>query len=1029
MIDIEFQQKKELILDAIDIFVEIGQFTQVKPNGEARCPLPSHGSDDKHPSFHVYEDTQSWYCFAENVGGNVIDFYMRLRNQTFWDIFKELAQKTGIPLKDFTPEEKKKVEDQRTIDDILQDTALFYSQNFTDEAKNYLLNDRKLTEDTIKENRLGLSGGGLKNFLFNDKQYPSALCLDSGVLKEFKKEDGTTFIGDYFYEKRIIIPIIKNGKAVHFIGRSLDESKPKYLLKSGAKTYLPGEENITKNRVFVVEGIFDWLMAKQRGIPAIALVGTSLDSEKAKKFKCEEIIIALDPDKAGSAAIIEVGKLFGQRAKVLKLPKGQDPDQYILSHSDEAIEKTLAKLPFFYSYWIRTIPKKIDKKELPKKLEPILRQLSTEEDIYCEAYLDEIKEHFELKPKARTAYSKQITKFREEKKTKEKKAQEKQTSGFSLFNEPKSIDYLFHPALTIDKEHQRILVGTPKQIPTFVDGKVVYEEQITLLCNNGEKWKLVEEEITKRGWYPSTTPSFGLGKARCSEKFIDSLTVIPRCDHGDQCYQIKQANNPYTDIFLPIKNTFEHFLDFSNSPAYSTVITLWVIGTYLFVLFPAYPYLHPNGFKESGKTKLGEIIARLAFNAESASNSSASALFRTIEANLPTFLLDEAEQLTGLEDNPDLRLIFNAGYKVNNPVKRVNPNTLKVESFNIYSPKVIISINPLDRTLASRAIPIIMLRTANSEIGKRKVTDNAADWQKLRDSLYTFLFHHALCIGDIYDNPTYLSRLNNRDEEVYSPLFAIAHFIDSYIPSDQQKLLPIVDTFASETASEEEGLDDWSLWILQAIDELVTDYRQYLIKDVRAKIVSNRQEAGETLDDRFSNRFIGTTLRKFGFKRGPNQREGKTYRLKREAIENLKPRYGLLPKEDGHKGHDGHTSESDIIPLLDIPTNEKPDEVGQEALFSTSNVPDISAFIQVLREVEDKNIIGLLPAFKKISEYENDEILIYLDAVYGVLSNDKAENKNLYLKVIEILEVEAGKRGIDIAHLQKPRGNEGSENL
>lgn len=1026
---IENQNKRDLIIDRIDIVKEIGQDTEIKSNGDAPCPLLSHGSSDTHPSFHVYADTQSWYCFKEGIGGSIFDFNIHYKNQTFKQAFEELATKAGVPLDTFTPEEKKQIEDERTIEDILEDTTAYYASIISEEAKKYVTGTRKLTEEFMKECRIGYANGGLKNYLLNDKGYSLDLCINAGVLYQKLYEDGTVTTRDYFYKNAIILPHIVYGKVRKISCRVLDGSEPKYIHTSGEIKYLLGQENLAQKRVFIVEGFFDYLMAKMRGIPAVALIGVHLKEEHIEKFsRCEEVILTLDPDKAGADAILKVGQQLGQRAKVFLLPKGQDPDQYIFTHDDQSIEEDVADLPFFYNYWIGLINEKTDKKELPKKLEPILRRLSFEEEIYWEEYLNDMKERFELTPKAKSAYGKQIVKFRDEGIAKAKKEQEKQRAkNFGLANEPKPIDYLFHPALTIDRKNQRILVGIPKQIPSFINGKVEYEERLTMLCNTGEKWELVEEEVEKRGWYPASTPSFGLGRTRCSETFIASLSKIPTCDHGDQCYQQKQnLNNPYTNIFLPIRNTFEHFLEFSN-PAYSTVVTLWTIGTYLFVIFPAFPYLHPNGFKESGKTKLSEIIARLGFNAESASNSSASALFRTIDANLPTFLLDEAEQLTGFENNPDLRLIFNAGYKANNPVRRTNPNTFKVESFNIYSPKVILSINPLERTLASRCIPIIMLRTANKEIGKRKVTDNATDWQKLRDSLYTFLFHHALCVAEIYDNPSYLSTLNNRDEELYSPLFALAHYIDSYVPSDEQKLLPLVDQFASETIQEEEGLDDWSLWILEAIDDLVDDFRPYLVKDIRTKMSANRIAAGELLDDRLSNRVIGTTLRKFGFRRGKSQREGKTYLLKREEIENLKSRFTQTPEIDGNKSHDGNISNQNYVQQLDIKQSDNQVSETQQSLFINNHTVDISIFVQALRELEDKNIIGLLPAFKKIAEYENDEIPVYLEALYDLLDNEKVENKNLYRKIAELLESEALDRNLEISFQQKPPKNERSE--
>jgi DNA primase catalytic core len=581
MIDIEFQQKRELILNAIDIIQEIGQFTQIKPNGEARCPLPSHGGDDSHPSFHVYEDTQSWYCFAEGIGGNIIDFYMGLRNQPFWDIFKDLAQKAGIPLKDFTPDEKQKIEEQKTVDDILEDTTQFYVESLTDEAKNYLINERKLTEKTIEENRLGLSNGGLKNFLLNEKQYLLNLCLDSCVLKEFTKEDETKFIGDYFFEKRIIIPIINRGKVVHLIGRCIDGSELKYLLKSGQKTYLPGEENDTKKRVWIVEGLFDWLIAKQRGIPAVSLVGTHLDLEKAKKIKSEEVIIALDPDKAGIDAIIDIGKLFGERAKVFLFPEGQDPDQYILSSTDEDIEKTLAELPSFYSYWISSIDPKTDKKLLLKKLEPILRQLSLLDEVLWEVYLDEIKTRFTLSSDERSAYKKLLAKYRKQREDTQKNQKAKDISegsgisgaldGVYSANFPGLIDIVSFnskPAFLI-KQHENLLI----QSSVAVNGTTYIpplQEHIPWMLPHGEE------------------------VVRIYSKTKDNSLL--------------SDNDLYDEV-----SAYYRIISELPSETYYDVLTAWTFHTYQQETVQYTPIICPFAVPERGKSRTGKAMTYLAY--------------------------------------------------------------------------------------------------------------------------------------------------------------------------------------------------------------------------------------------------------------------------------------------------------------------------------------------------------------------------------------------------------------------------------
>src|SRR5579884_3375740 len=45
-----------------------------------RCPLHADG---EHPNLHVYPRTQSWYCYACNVGGDAIEFVRRREDLDF----------------------------------------------------------------------------------------------------------------------------------------------------------------------------------------------------------------------------------------------------------------------------------------------------------------------------------------------------------------------------------------------------------------------------------------------------------------------------------------------------------------------------------------------------------------------------------------------------------------------------------------------------------------------------------------------------------------------------------------------------------------------------------------------------------------------------------------------------------------------------------------------------------------------------------------------------------------------------------
>lgn len=66
---------------------------QLKKSGNClvgRCPL----HDDTKPSFAIYPDTNSWYCFTEGIGGDVIDLLMKLYKIDFSEAVERLSYGT-----------------------------------------------------------------------------------------------------------------------------------------------------------------------------------------------------------------------------------------------------------------------------------------------------------------------------------------------------------------------------------------------------------------------------------------------------------------------------------------------------------------------------------------------------------------------------------------------------------------------------------------------------------------------------------------------------------------------------------------------------------------------------------------------------------------------------------------------------------------------------------------------------------------------------------------------------------------------
>lgn len=359
-----FLQELRLKTDVVDL---ISSYVSLKKRGNTYVGLcPFH--NEKTPSFTVYENTQSFYCFGCGAGGDSVSFMRKIENLDYIDAVKALAQRAGMQMPDegYDDSLSKK---RRTILQINRETARFYHNYMMSEqgkvGLQYFLN-RGLSQKTIRHFGLGYAPNKWDELFkhLKSKGYDVSDILTAGVVRKGEK-------GYYdYFRNRVMTPIIDvRGNFIAFGGRVLDDSKPKYINTSDTLVYKKTNEvfglnyakDSGKDSLILCEGYMDVIAMHQAGFTnAVAGCGTALTNEQVRLLSryAKEIILVYDNDEAGQKALNKAISLFDQVDVKISIPTlsgGKDPDEIIknlgrarfadmLENSSNEVEFAIMKL-------------------------------------------------------------------------------------------------------------------------------------------------------------------------------------------------------------------------------------------------------------------------------------------------------------------------------------------------------------------------------------------------------------------------------------------------------------------------------------------------------------------------------------------------------------------------------------------------------------------------------------------------------------------------------------------------------------
>ncbi len=367
-----------------DIETVLSSSVDLKRRGSNLVGLcPFH--NEKTPSFTVYPENGSYYCFGCGQGGDVITFVMKNENLDYMDAVRKLADRAGLKVPD-SERDDKELKLKNDVYDANREAAKFFnSYMMSPEGKaglDYFLS-RGLSLKTITRFGLGFAPNdwhALEEHL-KKKGFSQYVLQQADLIVKSSKTDKDGNTKTYTYDKfrnRAMFPIINlHGKVIGFGGRAMpgdDKQGGKYVntadtpvFKKSHNMYaLNFAKNVGSNQIILVEGNIDVIALHQAGFEnTVAALGTSFTEEQARLLSryTKEVIILMDSDGAGEKATdraMDILSAQGVSMKIVRLPKAKDPDEFIKKFGAGAFEARLENAFSEVEYRLITAARGID---------------------------------------------------------------------------------------------------------------------------------------------------------------------------------------------------------------------------------------------------------------------------------------------------------------------------------------------------------------------------------------------------------------------------------------------------------------------------------------------------------------------------------------------------------------------------------------------------------------------------------------------------------------------------------------------
>lgn len=358
----------------------------------------------------------------------------------------------------------------------------------------------------------------------------------------------------------------------------------------------------------------------------------------------------------------------------------------------------------------------------------------------------------------------------------------------------------------------------------------------------------------------------------------------------DELAKLKAATPSPRAVFEEIVGLAQRYTELEQEIDY-WLLAAWILGTYFYPAFYAYPFLHIKAPKRSGKSQSLNLLGQLCFNAIKA-RPSLAALSETVDSLRGTYLIDQADAL-GRKGTEDLLDILADSYKKSGGKRRIinfdKGKNREILEFETYSPKAFASIKELPEDLRDRCLVIGLIR---SQKNFPDPDDSNNNWREIRGRIYKLLLTNHELVSSTYtvrkieyrDNQEILGR----SLELWLPFEVIMQCfgVDERVAEAKKRFLAQYGFSEYEPSELEEEVIKAVLGQLQGQAEVIMSPRA-----ISELLPADLFDSGDTPKQRAAK--VGWAIKKFNLssERKPRTKEGVRYLFQKSKVEGIYKSY------------------------------------------------------------------------------------------------------------------------------------------